>query len=158
MQRRHESISDTRTMIEAALADPGRTAYAIRLTGDDLGDRGTIVGTTSVADVDVVNEKCHIGWTMYGSRWWGTAVNPAAKLLVLGHVFEDCGMGRVRIQTDLLNTRSQAAIAKLGAVREGIARRDMRRPDGSWRDTVIYSILATEWPDVRDRLRQRIRP
>ncbi|HWG15258.1 MAG TPA: GNAT family protein, partial [Streptosporangiaceae bacterium] len=63
--------------------------------------------------------------------------------------FEDCGYGRVKIQTDRLNTRSQAAIAKLGAQREGVLRRDRKREDGTFRDTVVFSVLADEWPAVR---------
>ena len=71
----------------------GRTAYTVRLTGEGgLGDAGTVVGTSSLGDVDLENERIHLGWTMYGSRWWGTQVNPECKLLLLGHAFE-CGFG-----------------------------------------------------------------
>jgi RimJ/RimL family protein N-acetyltransferase len=87
---------------------------------------------------------------------WGTAVNPATKLAILTHAFEDCGLGRVHLQTDVLNTRSQAAIARLGAVREGVARRHQRRVDGTFRDTVSFSILADEWPGVRAGLERRM--
>ena len=87
---------------------------------------------------------------------WGTAVNPACKLLLLQHAFEDCGFGRVKIQTGPTNTRSQAAIAKLGATREGVLRRHKRLADGSFRDTVVFSILADEWPEVRKRLEDRL--
>jgi RimJ/RimL family protein N-acetyltransferase len=83
-------------------------------------------------------------------------VNPEAKLLLLTECFEYGGYGRVWLQTDLLNHRSQAAIERLGAVREGVARRDRRREDGSFRDTVSFSILAPEWPAVRDGLRARL--
>ena len=83
-------------------------------------------------------------------------MNPAAKRLLLAHAFEDCGFERVKIQTDCINTRSQAAIAKLGATREGVLRHEMIRADGTWRDTVVFSILADEWPDVRARLDARI--
>ena len=74
----------------------------------------------------------------------------------MGHCFEDCGYGRIKIQTDLLNTRSQAAIAKLGAHREGVIRRDMKREDGSFRDSVVYSVLADEWPAVKAKLVARL--
>ena len=80
------------------------------------------------------------------ARWWGTSVNPACKLALLTHAFDDCGFGRVKLQTDLINTRSQAAMLKLGATREGVVRRDIRRADGSWRDSVLFSILVDEWP------------
>jgi RimJ/RimL family protein N-acetyltransferase len=92
---------------------------------------------------------------MWGRQWWGTAVNPEAKLLMLAHCFDDCGFGRVKIQTDALNHHSQAAIAKLGAQREGVLRRHTKRADGSFRDTVVFSILRDEWPQVRLRLEAR---
>ena len=129
----------------------GRTAYAIRLVGD-----GTLVGTSSLAEAHLVNESIHLGSTLYGSRWWGTQVNPEAKLLLLSHCFDECGYGRVKIQTDALNARSQAAIAKLGARREGMLRRDMKREDGTFRDTVVFSVLADEWPLVKAGLQARL--
>ncbi len=135
----------------------GRTAYAVRLAADGhLGAAGTLVGTSSLLEADLANEKIHLGSTLYGRRWWGTAVNPEAKLLLLQHCFDDCGYGRVKIQTDLLNTRSQAAIARLGAVREGVLRRDLRREDGTFRDTVVFSIVREEWPAVRAGLAARL--
>ena len=79
-------------------------------------------------------------------------------MLLLAHCFDDCGFARVKIQTDQLNTRSQAAIARLGAVREGVLRRHMKREDGSFRDTAVYSVLKTEWPEVRTRLLERLAP
>ncbi len=135
----------------------GRTAYAIRLARDsELGPAGTLVGTSSLIEADQRNESIHLGSTLYGSRWWGTPVNAEAKLLLLSHCFDDCGYGRVKIQTDRLNTRSQAAIAKLGAQREGVLRRDRKREDGTFRDTVVFSVLADEWPGVRAGLRERV--
>ncbi|WP_020391159.1 GNAT family N-acetyltransferase [Kribbella catacumbae] len=134
-----------------------RFAYIVRLAADsELGAEGTVVGTTSLGDVDLHNEAAHIGWTGYAPAVWGTKVNPAAKFLLLQHAFEECGFGRVKIQTGLTNTRSQAAIAKLGATREGVLRRHKKLADGSFRDTVVFSILADEWPDVRTGLQARI--
>jgi RimJ/RimL family protein N-acetyltransferase len=134
-----------------------RFAYVVRLvSGSPLGAAGAVVGTTSLGDVDLTNESVHLGWTGYAPSVWGTAVNPECKLLLLRHAFEDCGFGRVKIQTGTANTRSQAAIAKLGARREGVLRRHKRLADGSFRDTVVFSILADEWPDVRKRLEDRI--
>jgi RimJ/RimL family protein N-acetyltransferase len=128
-----------------------RSLYVVRTVAD-----GKVIGTSSLGDVDVPNERIHLGWTGYAPAVWGTAVNPAAKLLLLQHAFEDCGFGRVKIQTGLKNTRSQAAIAKLGATREGVLRRHMLQGDGSFRDTVVFSILADEWSEVRKRLEERI--
>jgi RimJ/RimL family protein N-acetyltransferase len=135
----------------------GRVAYAVRLAEDSaLGVAGTIVGTTSLGEAYLVHERLHLGWTLYDPRVWGTVVNPETKYLLLRHSFEDLGYGRVKIQTDALNTRSIAAIERLGASREGVLRRHTRREDGSFRDTVVFSVIADEWPDVRDRLLARI--
>ena len=150
MHRRPVSVEDSRALVTSRFLVAGRVVYAIRLVD------GTLVGTSSLLEIDLANESIHLGATLYGRRWWGTAVNPEAKLLLLAHCFDDCGFGRVKIQTDALNTHSQAAIAKLGARREGVLRRHLRREDGTFRDTVVYSILADEWPAVRDGLRARL--
>lgn len=135
-----------------------RVAYTVRLVADDeLGPAGTVVGTTSIGDVVLADERAHVGWTGYGPRWWGGPVNPECKLLLLRHLFDECGVGRVKLQTDGINARSQAAIAKLGATREGVLRRHKRRADGTFRDTVVFSVLREEWPGVRDGLRARVR-
>jgi len=157
MHRRPASVGEGRALVRSRFLVEGRTVYAIRLVADGpLGAAGTLVGTSSLLEADPANESIHLGATLYGRRWWGTAVNPEAKLLLLTHCFDDCGYGRVKIQTDALNLRSQAAIAKLGARREGVLRRHMRREDGSFRDTVVFSILADEWPAVRVGLHRRL--
>lgn len=153
-------VAAMRTLLAGAVAaaEAGqRQAYAVRLARDsELGSAGSVVGTSSLGEWDLENERVHLGWTAYGPRWWSTAVNAECKLLLLGHAFDDCGFGRVKIQTDLLNERSQVAIARLGATREGVLRRHMRRADGTFRDTVVFSVLRDEWPDVRDRLLRRL--
>lgn len=166
MHRRPTSVQDGRELVRARFlagqgaADgrgAGRTAYAVRLTGEGgLGAPGTLVGTSALMEAQLQHESIHLGSTLYGADWWGTRVNVEAKLLLLGHCFDDCGYGRVKIQTDLLNTRSQAAIARLGAVREGVLRREQRREDGSWRDTVVFSVLRDEWPAVKAGLQARL--
>jgi RimJ/RimL family protein N-acetyltransferase len=134
-----------------------RQAWVVRLAADSgLGAAGTVVGTSSLAEWDLPNERVHLGWTAYGPPWWGTSVNPACKLLLLGYAFETCGFGRVKIQTDAVNLRSQAAIARLGATREGVLRRHLRRADGTWRDSVVFSVVVDEWPAVRAGLVQRL--
>ena len=167
MHRRPSSMSDAvavaseRFMAGQGQADGsglGRTAYAVRLVADGPhGAAGTLVGTSALAEATVVHEHIHLGSTLYGRRWWGTQVNPEAKLLLLSHCFEECGYGRVKIQTDALNTRSQAAIARLGARREGVIRRDMEREDGTFRDSVVFSILIDEWAEVKAGLQARLR-
>ena len=149
------------TAARARDTEPGgssyRVAWTVRLAADGpLGRLGTVVGTTSLGEADLTNERVHLGWTAYGPRWWGSAVNPECKLLLLGHAFDDCRFGRVKIQTDARNQRSQAAIARLGATREGVLRRHQRRADGSFRDTVVFSVLREEWPAVRDGLAARL--
>ncbi|MGO4599984.1 GNAT family N-acetyltransferase [Terrabacter sp. 2RAF25] len=159
MSRVHENVADTEALVDAYIAarEACRTAYTIRLVADgELGPAGTIVGTSSLGDVDTTREHVHLGWTMYGSRWWGTRVNPESKLLLLEHAFDTCGFGRVKIQTDVINARSRAAILKLGATFEGVTRRDVRRADGSWRDSAVHSILVDEWPTVRAGLLARL--
>jgi RimJ/RimL family protein N-acetyltransferase len=128
--------------------------FAIRLSSGP--DDGRLVGTSSLAEFEPAKERAHLGWTAYDPAVWGTAVNPAAKRLLLGLAF-DSGFGRVKIQADALNERSRAAIAKLGATFEGVTRRDGRRADGSWRDAAVFSVLLDDWPRVRDGLDARVR-
>ncbi|MGW1892435.1 GNAT family N-acetyltransferase [Streptomyces sp. NPDC002004] len=117
---------------------------------------GRAVGWTTYMDIDVADERLEIGWTWYGRAHWRTEVNTESKLLLLTHAFDDLGMGRVQLKTDHLNHRSQAAIVRLGAQREGVLRRHRRRPDGTWRDSVYFSILASEWPAAKERLAARL--
>ena len=143
--------------IAALTGRPGQAAYAIRLARTTAaGPAGRLVGTSSLGDVDLANARVHLGWTAYAPDVWSGVVNPATKLALLTHAFDDCHLHRVKIQTDAINLRSQAAIARLGAVREGVLREHVVRADGTWRDTVVFSILATEWPAVRARLEQRL--
>lgn len=102
------------------------------------------------------DESIHLGSTLYGCRWWGTRVDPETRLLLLQHCFGHCGYGRVKVQTDVLNVRSWAAISQLGAVEEGVLRRDKRREDGTFRDPVVISVLATGWPGVEEVLQARL--
>ena len=132
--------------------DKGNPYLAVINTGPH---RDRIVGTTTLGDFEPENESTHIGWTALDPRVWGTAVNPESKLLLLGLAF-DSGFGRVKIQADALNLRSRAAIAKLGATFEGIARRDKPRADGTWRDSAISSIILDDWPPVKARLIERL--
>lgn len=115
----------------------------------------TIIGTSTILDLNPAAESAHLGYTAYAPEAWGSSVNPACKLLLLGHLF-DHGYGRVKLQADVLNARSRAGIEKLGAHFEGIARRDAQRADGSWRDAAVYSIVVDEWPEVRAGLERRL--
>ena len=117
---------------------------------------GRAVGITTYRDVDERNRTLEIGGTWIGRPWWRTAINTEAKLLFLGHAFDTLGANRVAIKTDIRNERSQAAIERLGAVREGVVRHQYIRPDGTLRDTVLYSVVPEEWPAVRAHLRARL--
>jgi RimJ/RimL family protein N-acetyltransferase/nitroimidazol reductase NimA-like FMN-containing flavoprotein (pyridoxamine 5'-phosphate oxidase superfamily) len=117
---------------------------------------GEIAGTTAYMPSDEADQRVHIGSTMLGRRWWRTGVNTEAKLLLMTRAFDELGAQRVEWQTDILNLRSQAAIERLGAVREGVLRRHKQRSDGSWRDTVLYSMTADEWPVARNTLAARL--
>jgi RimJ/RimL family protein N-acetyltransferase len=119
-------------------------------------DTGRAVGSTRFGDIDMPSERVEIGWTFLAPSRWRTAINSEAKLLQLRYAFDDLGAGRVGLKTDARNLRSQAAIERLGGVREGVLRRHMRLPDGFIRDSVYYSILRDEWPAVRDRLEVRL--
>jgi RimJ/RimL family protein N-acetyltransferase len=117
---------------------------------------GRAVGSTSYLDIAPADGRVEIGWTWLGRPWWRTPLNTEAKLLLLGHAFDTLHLNRVALKTDIRNERSQAAIERIGGVREGVLRAHMIRPDGSLRDTVYFSILASEWPAVRERLNRRL--
>ena len=117
---------------------------------------GRAVGSTRFADIDVPSERLEIGWTWLAPSRWRTAINSEAKLLQLTYAFDDLGAGRVALKTDARNMRSQAAIERLGAIREGTLRRHWRMPDGFIRDTVYYSILSDEWAAIKPKLQERL--
>lgn len=117
---------------------------------------GAVVGSTRFANIDVANRRAEIGWTWLNPRWWRTAVNTEAKYLMLRHAFERWHCVRVELKTGTKNQRSRDAIRRLGATEEGILRRHVLQPDGSWRDTVYFSILDDEWPAVKRELERRL--
>ncbi|MET8203638.1 bifunctional pyridoxamine 5'-phosphate oxidase family protein/GNAT family N-acetyltransferase [Micromonospora taraxaci] len=118
---------------------------------------GAVVGSTSYYDIDPERRAVAIGHTFLGRPWWRTGINTEAKLLLLGRAFDDLGAVRVAWHTDIRNVRSQAAIERLGATREGVLKMHRQRPDGSWRDTVQYAMTVDEWPNAQARLRERLR-
>ena len=127
-----------------------RMPYAIRRLSD-----GQVVGTSTYFTASAKHGGVEIGATFLRPDVRASAVNPESKILMLSHAF-DCGAVRVQFKVDSRNERSQAAVAKLGAVREGVLRRDMRTWTGHIRDTVVFSILDSEWPTVKLRLEQRL--
>lgn len=117
---------------------------------------GQIIGTTRFYDIDDKLPSCAIGHTWYAARVQRSHVNTCCKRLLLGHAFDTLGMRTVCFHTSHLNLRSQAAIERLGAHKDGVLRQHKRHKDGSLRDTVRYSILDSEWPVIRDRLDARL--
>ncbi|MFG1672585.1 bifunctional pyridoxamine 5'-phosphate oxidase family protein/GNAT family N-acetyltransferase [Micromonospora sp. NPDC049282] len=153
---RPTEVAGTAELIRAAL-DAGsrgvRTPWVQR-----CAVTGTVVGTTSYYQVDPDLRSLEIGYTQLGRRWWRTGINTEAKLLLLTRAFEELEAVRVTWQTSTLNERSQRAIERLGAVREGTLRSNRRRADGTWRQSALYSMLAEEWPNAQVGLRERLRP
>jgi RimJ/RimL family protein N-acetyltransferase len=117
---------------------------------------GTIVGTTRYHDIIAEVDRVEIGYTWYGSSWQRTHVNTACKLLLFAHAFETLGCKVVGLRTDNFNFRSQRAIEALGAKKDGVIRHHHLRRNGTVRDSVMYSVLAQEWPDVKRHLLFRL--
>ncbi len=135
---------------EEAIAGGNRQAYVVRTPA------GVVVGSSSLLDLNRVHRTVEIGHTWYAVDAQGTAVNPASKRLLLGHCFETLGLNRVQFMVDARNARSQAAVLKLGATREGLLRHHRVTYTGWMRDTAVFSILSSEWPGVRERLNTRL--
>jgi len=142
------------TWFDASLkrALEGREAvWAVRTSSD-----GALVGSTRYLAIEPAHRRLEIGHTWYAPRVWGAQVNPTCKLALMRYAFETLGCNRVELKTDILNLRSQAAIAALGAAREGVFRAHMVRRDGTLRDSVYFSVVRPEWPKVRERLTARL--
>jgi RimJ/RimL family protein N-acetyltransferase len=145
-----ESLSDVTSFIDDAHSDRDaghQVPFAIVPQ-----TAGCAVGSTRFLDIRLADRGLEVGWTWLGVDWQRTAVNTACKALLLEHAFNDLGAHRVQLKTDARNVRSQAAIERIGGVREGILRQHMLLWDGHPRDSVYYSVLRDEWPDVRARL------
>ncbi len=117
---------------------------------------GPLIGMTRFLNIERANRAVEIGGTWYDPAYWGTGVNPESKWLLLRHAFESEGAHRVQLIADVRNHRSQRAIERLGAQREGVLRDHRVRRDGTYRSSVYYSILANEWPRVRAALERRL--
>jgi RimJ/RimL family protein N-acetyltransferase len=138
----------------AFLADALKPEYVSWATVDAA--TGRAVGSTRFLDIAPEHGRVEIGWTWIAPSHQRTAANTEAKLLQLGYAFDQLGATRVALKTDERNERSQEAIARLGAAREGVLRHQFRMPDGFMRSSVYFSILAAEWPEVRARLEARL--
>lgn len=140
--------------VETALsqrADGSALPFVVRLIAS-----GEIVGTTRLCNPDPINRRLEIGYTWYAARAQRTAVNSECKRLLLAHAFETLDCIAVELRTHWHNLRSRAAIARLGARQDGVLRNHERLADGSFRDTVVFSIIQSEWPAVRCNLDFRL--
>jgi N-acetyltransferase len=117
---------------------------------------GTIVGCTRYHDIVAEIDRVEIGYTWYGASWQRSGVNTSCKLLLLSHAFETLGCQVVGLRTDNFNFASQKAIERLGAKKDGVIRHHLPRRDGTARDSVMYSILLSEWRDVKRHLELRM--
>jgi N-acetyltransferase len=117
---------------------------------------GVIAGSTRFHDIAASIDRVEIGYTWYGTQWQRTHLNTACKLLLLTHAFEELGCKVVGFRTDNFNFGSQRAISAIGAHKDGVIRHHQARRDGTVRDSVMYSVLATEWPDVKRHLTARV--
>jgi RimJ/RimL family protein N-acetyltransferase len=149
--RQPDEVEGMQGIIGKALADGTRLAWA-----QVDAKSGEVAGTTSFYQIDATNRILSIGHTWIGKRWQRTPLNSEAKLLMLRYAFEELGANRVSLETDIRNEASQRANERLGAQREGVLRAHRIRPDGTLRDTVVYSVIAPEWPAVCEKLRERL--
>lgn len=154
---RPSAPDEFRAHLEARCALPDWQVWSVRLRRTVGGvEAGAVVGVSAYLGVSARDAALEIGFTLYDPAVWATSVNPEAKLLLLEHAFEKLNVGRVQLKTDVRNHRSQQAIARLGAQYEGVLRRNFRRSDGTIRDSVLFSIIAEDWPAVRARLTERL--
>jgi RimJ/RimL family protein N-acetyltransferase len=119
-------------------------------------DTGAVCGMTTYMNIDAQHNRVEIGSTWYAQSAQRTGINTEAKFLLLRHAFEDCGCIAVEFRTHFMNRQSRAAIERLGAKQDGILRNHQRMSDGSFRDTVVYSIIESEWPMVRRHLQHKL--
>jgi RimJ/RimL family protein N-acetyltransferase len=146
--------AQTRTYIETALrmrAEGHRLAFAVLDSAS-----GEVIGSTSYHDIVPAVERLEIGWTWYAASRQRSAANTTAKLLLMAHAFDTLGARLVGWRTDNYNFASQRAIERLGARRDGVLRHHALRRDGTVRDTVMYSLMAGEWPEVRAHLEYQL--
>lgn len=147
---------EMRTYIETALQEQARGASLPFAIVEKSGGRA--IGSTRYGNIDRAHHRVEIGWTWLAPAWQRTAVNTETKLLLLRHAFETLGCMRVELKTDSLNERSRAAILRIGAREEGTFRNHMITSTGRIRHTVYFSIIDSEWPDVKARLQNQLRP
>lgn len=148
---RPTSVTAWEEYVRAEQEAADKLAFAVVGEADD-----ELRGHTTFYELSRTQRRVEIGATFYGRTWWGGVTNPACKFLLLRHAFEEWGLQRIALRADARNTRSRAAIERLGARPEGVLRKHRIAPDGSTGDTAYFSIVDDEWPAVRDGLLQRL--
>ena len=143
-----------RNYVETALSEQAKGASLAFATRER--STGKIIGSTRFGNIDVPNKHVEIGWTWLSPEWQRTYVNTEAKLLMLTHAFEVWKCIRVEFKTDALNEKSRNAIERLGAKQEGIFRNHMITETGRFRDSVYFSIIEVEWPEIKSRLESKL--
>ncbi|MDZ4756206.1 MAG: GNAT family protein [Phycisphaerae bacterium] len=158
---RPRDAAEMQTRVAAILDEAARglrVPFVIRVRDGDGPGTEHLAGSTSFLDLQPGNRALEIGWTIIGPRWRRTFVNSECKLMLLTHCFETLGCIRVGFRIDARNDRSRRAVERLGAVEEGVLRKNKINHDGYLRDTVCYSILAEEWPAAKAHIASLIRP
>jgi len=140
-------MADTRQWIDEALAAPAQLPFVIIETG-----KNKAVGSTRYLNIRPDHRSLEIGWTWLGQEWQRTGINTEVKLLLLSHAFERLGCVRVEFKTDARNLRSQRALERIGAVREGVLRNHMIVQSNYVRDSVFFSVIDSDWLGVKERL------
>jgi RimJ/RimL family protein N-acetyltransferase len=148
-------LEEMRAYVQTALGE-GASGSALPFAWLDKAS-GRIIGSTRYGNIDRVHHRVEIGWTWVTRQWQRSAVNTEMKYLLLRHAFETLKCIRVELKTDSLNERSRAAILRIGAREEGTFRNHMITASGRIRHTVYFSILDSEWPEVRTRLESKLR-
>lgn len=152
MPQAAHTVEDMTRWVDAAIAE-WEIGKSLPFVIEDV-ETNTVVGSTRLLDYDAANRGIEIGFTWLNPSVWRTRINTECKYLLLAHCFETLGLIRVQLKTDARNMQSQAAIERIGGVREGVLRHHRVMPDGYLRDSVYFSILAEEWPAVKARLDQ----
>lgn len=145
-----DTAEGMREYVDAAFADAA-AGVALPFVTIDV-ESGRLIGSTRFGNIDHANRKVEIGWTWITPEFQRSYVNSEAKYLMLSHAFEVWDCNRVELKTDFLNQKSRQAMLRIGAVEEGTLRKNMLCYGGRYRDTIYYSVLASEWPGVKSRL------
>ena len=148
------SRNDLRLYLETALREQSAGTALPFATIDTASGRA--IGSTRFGNIDRANRRVEIGWTWIGVSWQRTPANTEAKYLMLRHAFETLGCIRVEFKTDSLNDRSRSALVRIGAREEGTLRNHMLVHDGRYRHSVYFSVIESEWPDVKKLIEQKL--